>query len=143
VSSIGKYIEEANAFFKAVAEEIGNPDDKDQGFRVSRAFLRTLRDHITVEESMHLISQLPMILKGIYVDGWKITSQRFHRYSLHDFLEELREQSPRTADIDFGDDIEAKAHVIGVIRVLKRYVSEGEIRDIRSQLPEPIAELFE
>jgi uncharacterized protein (DUF2267 family) len=138
-----KYVDEANAFFNDVAEELGNPLDKEQAFRVTRSFLHALRQHITVEESMHAISQLPMMLKGIYVDGWKITEQRNNAYSLHEFLEEIREHSPRTADTDFGNDHQARTHVIAVIRVLRKYISSGEMADIRQQLPEPIAELFE
>jgi uncharacterized protein (DUF2267 family) len=141
--NMGKYVEEANVFLKEVARELGTPDDMGHASRVAAAVLHTLRERISVEESMHLISNLPMILKGIYVDGWKITKQAYHADTLEDFLNEVREHSRVDPGRDFGSDTMARETVQAVIRVLRKYVDEGEMRHIRQQLPEGVAVLFE
>jgi uncharacterized protein (DUF2267 family) len=143
MTNLGKYVEEANLFFKEVATELGNPEDIGHAHRVVTAFLHTLRERITVEESMHLISNLPMILKGIYVDGWKITKDVYHADTLDEFLNEVREHSRVAPGRDFGANDMARETVQAVIRVLRKYVDEGEIRHIRQQLPEGVAVLFE
>jgi uncharacterized protein (DUF2267 family) len=143
MANIGKYVEEANLFFKEVAAELQTPDDIGHASRVTTAVFHTLRDRITVEESMHLISNLPMILKGIYVDGWKITRQADRTDTLDEFLDEVREHAPREAGRDFGGHQMARDTVKGVLRVLRKYVDEGEIRHIQQQLPEGVAALFE
>ncbi|HYC39241.1 MAG TPA: DUF2267 domain-containing protein [Chitinophagaceae bacterium] len=142
MDKLNKYLEEANVFFRDVAIELGNPQDTDHAFRVSVALFHTLRDRITTQESMHVISQLPMILKGLYVDGWKIHDEVDRTDTLHEFLDAVRSHSLRNAGRDFGNDQQAVDNLSAVIRVLRRYVSEGEMRHIRQQLPQPIAELF-
>lgn len=139
----GKYVGEVNLFLKQVAEELGNPGDIDHAGRVTIAVLHTLRERITVEESLHLISQLPMILKGVYVDGWEISRDLNGSDTLDEFLDNIREHSPATAARDFGNNQQAREQVMAVLRVMSKYVSIGEMQHIRQQLPEPIAALFE
>jgi uncharacterized protein (DUF2267 family) len=143
MTNMNKYVEEATLFFKEVALELGNPNDINAAGRVTAAVLHTLRERLTVEESMHLISNLPMILKGIYVDGWKITKQAYHADTLGEFLNEVREHSRVDPGRDFGGDDTARERVQAVTRVLRRYVDEGEIRHIKQQLPEGVAVLFD
>jgi uncharacterized protein (DUF2267 family) len=141
--TIGKYVEEASVFFKEVARELGNPEDISHASRVTTAVLHTLRERITVEESMHVIANLPMVLKGIYVDGWKITRDAYHADTLDEFLEEVREHSLREPGRDFGGHQMARDTVKAVLHVLRKYVAEGEIRHIKAQLPQGVAALFE
>jgi uncharacterized protein (DUF2267 family) len=141
--NIGKYVEEVNLFLKQVAQELGNPSDIDHAGRVTTSVLHTLRERISVEESIHLISQLPMILKGIYVDGWDISREMRQSDTLDEFLDEIREHNLRSAGRDFGNDQQAREHVKAVLRVMRNYVSEGELNHIKDQLPKPIAELFD
>ena len=138
-----KYAEEANIFVKQVAQELGNPADINHAGRVTVAVLHTLREKITVPESIHLISQLPMILKGVYVDGWDISREMSQSDTLDEFLDELRQYSQRTAGRDFGDNQQAADHVKAVLRVMRNYVSEGEMRHIKEQMPGPLKVLFE
>jgi uncharacterized protein (DUF2267 family) len=141
--NINKYAEEANHFFKDVARELDNPGDINHASRVTTTVLHTIRDRITPEESMHLISQLPVILKGIYVDGWKITKKQSKSDTLEEFLNEIRQHAVKPPGRDFGNDQQAKENVSAVLKVMKHYVGEGEIKDIKAQLPEPNAEYIE
>lgn len=140
---MGKYVEEANSFFKKVAVELNDPEDIDRASRVTTAVLHTFRDRILPEESMHLISQLPMILKGIYVDGWNISLKPKHSKTIDEFLNEVRTHT-RTAGRDFGSNQQTRDTVMAVLRVLQdQYVSVGETEDIKANLPGSLADLFE
>lgn len=143
MANIDNYVEEVNRYFREVAREMGNVEDIPHAMRVTTAVLHTLRDRISVEESMHVISNLPMILKGIYVDGWKITRKASDSSTLKEFLNEVRMHSPVNPGRDFGDDTFAEEQVKAVIRVLRNYIDDGEIRHIRQQLPEGVAMLFD
>jgi|SRR3954464_10127756 uncharacterized protein (DUF2267 family) len=139
---VSKYAEEANEFFKRVAVELGDPQDTGKAYRITRAVLHTLRKKIDAGESMNLVSQLPMILKGIYVDGWKISPQQKNHDGVPEFLQEIRDYLSRTAENDFPDEQEVLNGLFAVMRVLRNYVDEGEMEDIRAQMPRAIAPLF-
>ncbi|MFZ6010462.1 MAG: DUF2267 domain-containing protein [Bacteroidota bacterium] len=136
-----QYAHEAHKFVKEVASELGDPANIDQADRIMVSVLHTLRDLLSPEESLHLISQLPMILKAIYVNGWHLSSKNRIR-SMDEFVECLMLQNPRTAPQDFGHDEKAIERTKAVIRVLRRHVSIGEIKDIVDQLPAELIELW-
>jgi uncharacterized protein (DUF2267 family) len=138
-----KIIQKGNEFLNEIATALGNPDDQDHAYRVLSAVFNALRNRITVEESVHLIAQLPMLIKAFYVDGWKISSNQRSSSTLEGFLECVKDQNPRTAGRDFGNNEDTRKAVEAVIKVLKNYVTEGEINHIKAQLPEEIAEILE
>jgi uncharacterized protein (DUF2267 family) len=142
--NINKYADDAQVFLRQVAQELGNRDDIDHAARVTVAVLHTLREKISVEESIHLISQLPLILKGVYVDGWDIAHEFVSESNtLEAFYDEIREHALRTAERDFGNNQQTKKNVTAVLKVMRNYVSEGEMNHIKQQMPKSIAVLFE
>lgn len=142
MANIGKYVEEINHFLKEVARELKTPEDMEHASRVTVAVLHTIRDRISTEESMHFISGMPMILKGMYVDGWKPSKNSFRTDTLKDFLDDVRNQPPAFPGRDFGNDQHTREHIHAVIKVLRQYVPAGEFRDISLQLPKEMAEIF-
>lgn len=141
-----KHEQNATAFLKEVAREL-DTENLDQTGRVLIAVLHALRDRIMPQESLDLISQLPVFIKAAYVDGWKIHDKVERLKSREEFAESIRRharsgikgaQSP-----DFGNDEDVQIKVEAVFHVLGKHVSEGEIKDIKAQLPEPLAGLLE
>lgn len=138
-----QYAEKGNAFLKRLAQALGNPGDRAHAFRVTVAVLHTLRDRIQTEESLHLISQLPMALKGLYVDGWKINSEVTRLTTTRQFLDAVRSNCGETAGRDFGDDLQATNTISAFFAILGEYVDQGELKDLRAQLPMEIASLVQ
>lgn len=138
-----KHQQNATLFLKEVAAELETPEDLDHAGRVLVSVLHALRDRITAEESVHFISQLPMYIKAVYVEGWKFSKPAKKVKKMEEFLADVRSQTERTADRDFGDFKNTRKEVEAVFRVIRKHVSEGEINDVRSQLPEEIGELWE
>lgn len=135
-----QYAAEATRFIREVADELENGYDENQALRVTRTVFHTLREMLTPEESTHLIAQLPMYMKALYVDGWKIRKEKKIR-STADFFACLRKNSDRP-QIDFGNDEEAMQRVQNVLTVLTRHVSTGEIMDIMDQFPSELAGIW-
>jgi uncharacterized protein (DUF2267 family) len=135
-----KYAAEGNVFLKSVAQELGSPDDYGHAFRVLQAVFYTIRDRITPEESLHLISELPMAIKGLYVHNWKIHEKPKKYETKDEFLDEVC-KSIITSEVDFGST--AEREVRAVFSVLKKWVSEGEIKHVKGQLTPEIAELMD
>jgi uncharacterized protein (DUF2267 family) len=71
-----KYAAKGNEFVRLVAEDLQVSHDR--AGRIIRAVFHALRNRLNHEESFQLLAQLPMVLKGVYVDGWHFDKD-FHR----------------------------------------------------------------
>jgi uncharacterized protein (DUF2267 family) len=136
-----QYAHEARKFLNEVALELGDAGNSDQAERIMTAVLHTLREILSPQESLHLIAQLPMMLKAIYVNGWHLGAKNRIR-SKDEFIECLLLQNPRTAPQDFGNDEKAIERTRAVFKVLRNHIAIGEVKDIVSQLPSELTELW-
>lgn len=136
-----QYAQKGNQFLNELAAELGN-SSKEQAGRLTRAVFRTLRDVLTINESFQLISQLPMALKSVYVDGWDINIRKALRTE-KDFLNNVAGEEGPTAWEDFSDMNDIRRAVVATFRVMRNYVSEGEFNDIESELPAQLKKMVE
>lgn len=129
-----KYASKGDEFVQLVAAELNVP--RDMAGRIIRAVLHALRNRLSHEESFQLIAQLPMALKGVYVDGWNF-EKAFSRIShVEDFLDEVQKEDGDRAGYDFGNNTKTWFSVEAVFKALSYFVSEGEMNDIIDVLPE-------
>lgn len=133
--NFNKYVTDGEHFVKEVAIELDAPWDAAKGGRILRAVLHALRDRIPPRESLQLISQLPMLIKAIYVDGWQMKDDARQLRHLGDFIEAVREAGGKATVDNFVTDYDVERAIHAVFKVLKNHVSEGEIRDVLATLP--------
>ena len=100
-----------------------------------RSVLHALRNRLVHEESFQLLAQLPMAMKGVYVDGWKFNKPISRIRHLDDFLDEVREEDGGLAGYDFGNKASAKVAVGAVFKALHFFVTEGEMNAITGVMP--------
>jgi uncharacterized protein (DUF2267 family) len=129
-----EYAEKGKSFLKEVANELGT-DDLDRAGRMLRSVLRALRNRLTIEESFHLIGQLPMMLKAIYVDGWKVRMEPGHDRHIEEFRKEVIKEDDLAALKDFNSEGTVDEAIKAVIKVLSRHVSAAEIEEVLNALP--------
>jgi uncharacterized protein (DUF2267 family) len=128
-----KYAAKGNEFLKLVSDELQVP--KNKGGRIIRAVFHALRNRLSIEESFQLLAQLPVALKGVYVDGWKIDREFVRIHHIDEFLEEVRKEDMEQASYDFGNDQHARKAIAAVFKAMRYYVSEGEFNDILAEMP--------
>jgi uncharacterized protein (DUF2267 family) len=96
-------------------------DDKYRTYRLLRATLHALRDRLTAHEAVQFGAQLPMLIRGLYYDGWHMRgaapSERTKRAFL-DHIETAFKQDP-------NEDTEEL--VKEVFKLLARKIFRGEI----------------
>ena len=134
-----KYARKGNEFLNRLAIRLGDPENKDRAGRILRAVLHTIRDHITTEESVQLLAQLPMALKAIYVDGWKISHHHSRVHTLESFMAEVINHEGVGSWRDFSSPEEITQAVKAVWETLNDYVSSGELEDVAGELAKPIS----
>ena len=86
--NVEKYTNKGIGFINEVADKLDNCDNPGKAARVLKSILHALRNRITTEESLQLLSQLPLMIKGIYVDGWKLKNQ-VRIKNIEDFIDEI------------------------------------------------------
>ncbi|TMI87359.1 MAG: DUF2267 domain-containing protein [Bacteroidetes bacterium] len=141
INAFEKHCQEANRFIKNLAMQLGTPDDTDHAVRVLRCVFIALRRTLIPDESLHIISQLPLVLKGIYVDGWDINEPLCEAQTFDEFLFDIRNNTETSAGSDFANDELARKKITVIFNALKEFVSEGELDHVRDDLPKEIAEL--
>lgn len=138
-----KHNQKATEFLKEVAQELETPEDVAYADRLVNSLLSVLREMILPEEALDMASNLPMYIQGQLLDGWNISGDTTRLKTRDEFFDALREKYPRTTGRPLGDYQSVRKDVKAVLRVLQRYVPEGEVRHLKSQLAEPIAQLWE
>lgn len=132
---IDQAVEGANLWINDVNARVGW-DNKQRAYRLLRAVLHVLRDHLGVEETAHLAAQLPVLVRGIYYEGWNPSDAPAKIRTVAAFEERL--QRDFAAD-PLGDVPHAVAAVMGVLRA---HVSAGEMEDVERSFAENVRALF-
>jgi uncharacterized protein (DUF2267 family) len=140
--NFNQYAVEGNTFLKEYAKEIGLSDNPESAGRILSAILHGLRSIISVEESLQLLAQLPMFLKAVYVNGWSIKTNKNRVKNVEGFIDLIRSFDGKTSLYDFKSNEIAEDYIYSTFRVLKRYVSSGEMEDIRGELPKRLKRLI-
>lgn len=121
-----------NEWLDDVAAALGS-DDRNRAYQALRATLHALRDRVIPEEVAQLGAQLPLLLRGIYYEGWHPAHKPLKERHVEQFLDHIHVDVP-------GGDAEAMARA--VFSVLCARVSAGEIEDLVNMLPAGVRELW-
>lgn len=137
-----KYADKGNEILKEVAEELGFPDDMKLAGRLLRSVLRALRDRLTVEESFQMIAQLPLVIKGLYVEGWKINRKPKKIKTVGDFIKAVIKKDFPVGHHDITGTKDGQNVIMVVLKVLKKHISKGEVADIMAVMPPELRPLW-
>ncbi|XLS30693.1 DUF2267 domain-containing protein [Flavobacteriaceae bacterium M23B6Z8] len=140
--NFNKYAHEGNAFLKEYTRELNLGDDTEMGGRILSAILHALRDVISIEESLQLIAQFPMFLKAVYVNGWSPKANRSRIKTRVDFIDLIRKHDGVTSVHDFRSDEQANRYIDTTFILLRKYISLGELEDIRTELPKDLKDMI-
>ncbi|MBT8184272.1 MAG: DUF2267 domain-containing protein [Eudoraea sp.] len=141
--NFNQYATEGNTFLKDYTKQMNLGSDTDKGGRIFTSIMYALRDIIPPEESMQFIAQLPMFLKGIYVHGWKLRKKKPKVKRMADFIDLVRQHDGPAAvnDFEYSDEV-AEKYIETTFIYLRKYVSHGEMEDIRGSLPKDLKNLI-
>ena len=67
---LDRSVEKANLWITEVAAGL-ETGDRHEAYRVLRAFLHVLRDRLPVLEAAQLAAQLPLLIRGVFYEGWQ------------------------------------------------------------------------
>ncbi|MBL0741043.1 DUF2267 domain-containing protein [Chryseolinea lacunae] len=135
-----KYAMKGNEFLHQLEENL-HTADRDRAARILKATFRVLRNHLTFEESLQLLAQLPMAIKAVYVDGWQ-KKDHFRIKNSIDFIQEIAEADGMSVWTDFASLEDMQHAVNAVIQTMNLYVSTAEIDQALNTLPKQVREIL-
>ncbi|WP_444951527.1 DUF2267 domain-containing protein [Micromonospora ureilytica] len=133
ISAFESSLDKTNLILKDIENAYGWPKDRrNQSYAALRTVLHLLRDRLPVDESVEFAQQLPVLVRGIYFDGW-VPSDVPIKLNRDDFLYEVRQGFPYDAE----GGAERVTQV--VLDTLRRHVTQGEWQDVKDTMPKDLA----
>lgn len=130
-------VQQSNEWLKEIGEEL-HTDNRREAYLALRGTLHALRDNLVVDEAADLAAQLPMLIRGVYYEGWDPSRTPVRDRSRDTFLERVGSAFERAKPSGIYPEPAARA----VFSVLARHVSAGEIDDVRNALPGDVRALW-
>ncbi|MEV4122047.1 DUF2267 domain-containing protein [Micromonospora sp. NPDC049645] len=133
ISAFESSLDKTNLILKDIENAYGWPKERrNQSYAALRTVLHLLRDRLPVDESVEFAQQLPVLVRGIYFDGW-VPSDVPIKLNRDDFLYEVRQGFPYDAE----GGAERVTQV--VLDTLRRHVTQGEWQDVKDTMPKDLA----
>jgi osmotically-inducible protein OsmY/uncharacterized protein (DUF2267 family) len=133
-------IQKTNEWLRDIALELGI-NSRRHAYLALRGTLHAVRDFLPLEESAQFSAQLPMLVRGLYFEGWnpsdtpvKVRTRECFVSRVETALEHALRNEP--------DHIDAETAAQAVLRVLSDRISGGEMDQVRRVMPERIRDLW-
>ncbi|MEV0940861.1 MULTISPECIES: DUF2267 domain-containing protein [Micromonospora] len=136
MSAFESSVDKTNLILKDIEDAYGWPRTRrNQSYAALRTVLHLLRDRMTVQECAEFSAQLPVLVRGIYFDGWRPEDVPV-KLNRDDFLYEVRQGFPY--DVEGGPERVARV----VLDALRRHVTQGEWQDVKAGMPRDLQRLI-
>ncbi|WP_405433042.1 DUF2267 domain-containing protein [Micromonospora sp. NBC_00617] len=133
ISAFESSLDKTNLILKDIESAYGWPkEQRNQSYAALRTVLHLLRDRLPVNESVEFAQQLPVLVRGIYFDGWNPSDVPI-KLNRDDFLYEVRQGFPY--DVEGGAERVTQV----VLDTLRRHVTQGEWQDVKATMPKDLA----
>lgn len=135
------YAAEGNHFFNEVAYELGI--ERDSAARITRAVFHALRDRLNPVDAIQFGQGLPIALKGIYFDQYRVSKTPIRIRSKEKFLDFIYSKDGPSASYDFPDRPSIARALQAVFFILERTMSYGQIEQVRNMLNIELQDLID
>lgn len=128
-------VEKTNEWLNDLTAHLHVPSRQD-AYAGLRATLHALRDQLPLELAVGLSAQLPMLLRGLYFEGWRPTRTPSRVRTLQGFLDVVAH--------DLNPNLKSRAQDIvrESLGVLERHVTPGEAHKIKEALPSAVRAIW-
>ncbi len=134
VSALETALHTANLWVKEIMDQVGS-SDKHVAYVGLRAALHALRDRLPVEQAAALGAQLPLLVRGIFYEGWHPHGKPLKERKKEEFLAHVQREIA-------NPEIDIEALTRAVFQVLAKHVSPGEVKHVKIALPREIQSLW-
>jgi len=130
-------LQKTHVWLNELMQEMGwESGERHKAYLGLRSVLHALRDRLTIEEAVQLGAQLPMLIRGFYYEGWRLSGKPVRERHEEEFLSHIKAA--------FRDDVtvDPKRLARAVLKLLAMRITAGEIEDIQHLLPRELRALW-
>jgi uncharacterized protein (DUF2267 family) len=109
--------------------------DKPTAYKALRSVLHAIRDRLPVEEAAHFAAELPLLIRGVYYEGWRPAATPV-KFSRDEFLRVVQ------TNIVSSEVIDPLRITRAVFEILNKHLAPGEIKHVLSVLPKELQALW-
>lgn len=125
-----------NTWLKELMEQL-HYESRQDAYRALRETLHALRDHLPAETVVSLAAQLPLLIRGVYYEGWRLNGAQEADRSEEHFVGLIAPHFHQTKGQRDPREI-----IAAVFALLETKVSAGEIAQVKNCLPAKIRALW-
>ncbi len=136
VPQLGRATQETQEWINELRDR-GPFESAEQAYTYLRAVLHALRDRLTVEEAAHSASQMPMLVRGFYYEGWRpalAPNDFITAKELYARVEQSLRSGPAPSGVPVAEGTRA------VLELLGARVDPGQMEHVRDQMPAEIVD---
>lgn len=135
VAALDKTLEKTDAWLAHLDTALGW-HDRQRCYSALRGVLHAIRDRLPPQEAVDLSAQLPMLVRGLFFEGWRPAGKPRRYRHKGEFLAQLAHEAPWLAAED------REQVVTAVFELLSSELGGGEIGQVRASLPAELRELW-
>ena len=135
IKHIHKSLEHTYEWIKVLMQDY-NFSNENKAFVVLRATLKALRDRLPLNEVVHLGSQLPVLLRGYYFEGWNPEHEANEINASHDFVYLVKSHLNGHEDINLDEAVPA------TLKLIFDMIDQGEAKEVKANLPEDLRSYY-
>lgn len=128
-------LQKTNQILGDIEEELDWQNRRNQAYLALRVVLHALRDRLPIDASVNFAAQLPLLLKGVYFDGWSSESVPI-RMNKEEFLGRIQKEF----GFEVKEGIEEMTKV--VLAKVFNHFDPRERQKVKPSLPPDVASLF-
>lgn len=134
-TSLDKSTQKTKEWLHNIQDELGW-EDENMVYLATRSVLQTLRDRLPVEEAIEFADELPMVMKGMFYEGYSPSGKPDKIKNREEFFSRVQEKSS-------NQPIKSEDATKAVFHQLERKLGGGgEINQVKGNLPKDLQRLW-
>jgi uncharacterized protein (DUF2267 family) len=133
LETIDTMVQKTHEWIARIAESIYM--EKRDAWKSLRAMLQTLRDRLPADLAVHFSAQLPMLVRGLYYEGWEPSKVPI-KMSREEFLPVVQSRIIADRVIDPVETVQ------NVLAIVANHIHGGEMHKMMDVFPRDIQSLF-
>ena len=130
-------VQRAHEWLKDLAGELGTDDDRAYAYRSLRTYLHVVRDRVPPEQAVDFASQLPMLFRGVFYEGWSPARTPQTYRDGETFLALLADGAQLAGPTEAAFVAEATT------RMFRRHMSVRQVDELLGALPGAVRRLLQ